>query len=80
MGARLDLNGIAVGRQVLPADVLHNLEEEAKHLASQHYLSMAANLLKYYEGDCAEETKVARLELAKRYFDSANQQPEQPAA
>ena len=45
MGARLDLNGIAVGRQVLPADVLHNLEEEAEHLASQHYLSITISCL-----------------------------------
>ena len=65
--------------QTIPSDVLRSLGAEAEHLAAHHYLFMAANLLKYYDGECAEETKVERLELAKHYSEAANQQPEQHA-
>lgn len=67
--------------QTISSDnILQSLEAEAEHLASRHYLFMAANLLKYYDGVFAEETKVERLELAKHYSDAANQQPDRPAA
>lgn len=67
-------------RTISSEDVLRSLELEAEHLAARQYLFMAANLLKYYDGDFAEETKVDRLELAKHYFDAAIQQPERSPA
>ena len=51
--------------------LLQNLEAEASHLASNNCFFLASFVLKYYEGEYAEETLVTRLELASRYFDAA---------
>ena len=55
--------------------VLQRLEAEALRLASYQYFFLASFLLHYYDGAYAEETKMARLQLAKRYFDVATQRP-----
>jgi hypothetical protein len=64
----------------MPTDVLHNLEEKANRLAARKCPFMAATLLQYYDGDCAEETKANRLQIAQRYFNLARQQAEQQQA
>jgi len=51
--------------------LLQKLEAEASHLASNNCFFLASFVLKYYEGEYAEETLVTRLELASRYFDAA---------
>ena len=55
--------------------VLQNLENEAQRLASYHCFFLAAFLLQYYDGEYAEETKAARSQIARHYFELANQQP-----
>lgn len=57
-----------------PEELLRNLEEQARRLASQGCPYLAGVLLQYYDGDCAEETKSARLRAAKVYFDLARRQ------
>jgi len=69
-GVSTEVGGVSLAT---PLTVLRKLETQADRLASRNYHFMAANLIKHYEGECAEETKVARLQLAKRYLDMANQ-------
>lgn len=53
--------------------VLQTLETEAQHLASNQCFLLASFLLKYYDGEYAEETLAARLQLASSYSDTAIQ-------
>ena len=52
-------------------ELLHTLEDQARDLASWGCPYMADVLLQYYDGDCAEETRGARLKAASKYFDLA---------
>lgn len=53
----------------MPLAVLQNLEQGAKRLASHDLPYLAYLTLDGYAGECAEETKDARLRLAQTYLD-----------
>jgi hypothetical protein len=44
-------------------------------LAARKCPYMAGVLLQYYDGEFAPETKDARLQAARKYYDLARQQP-----
>lgn len=63
-----------------PEDVMRDLETMAARLAARKCMYMAGVLFQYYDGEFAEETKEARKQAARRYFDLSRQQADELAA
>jgi hypothetical protein len=57
-----------------PEEVMRELNAMAEKLAARNCWYMAGVLLQYYDGEFAEETKSARLQAARKYFDASRQQ------
>ena len=58
-----------------PSEVLKELETMAANLGARKCPYLAAVLLQYYDGDCAAETKEARLQMSRKYLDLAREMP-----
>jgi|GEM_PF-1852083 hypothetical protein len=56
-----------------PDEVFRELEAMAERLTARKCWYMAGVLMQYYDGEFADETKAARLQAARRYFDIARQ-------
>lgn len=58
-----------------PQQVLEELEKMATNLGERNCPYLAALVLQYYDGECAAETKEARMISARKYLDMARAQP-----